>query len=132
MLFSFSTIVRRANETPVRRRRCRTVSVEPAHQAFRTEARALWRATSKGDRLRMREQTGQPDSTSPVGSISRRSLLRAGGAGAAVMGAGGLLEACSSSIKGASSGSGGTKHITIGWIHPLAGSLARVGAAGHR
>jgi len=76
----------------------------------------------------MSDQTAQSDSTSPVGSISRRSLLRAGGAGAAVMGAGGLLEACSSSIKGASSGSGGTKHITIGWIHPLTGSLAGFGA----
>ena len=76
----------------------------------------------------MSDQTAQSDSTSPVGSISRRSLLRAAGAGAAVMGGGGLLQACSSGIKGASSGSGGTKAITIGWIHPLTGSLAGFGA----
>jgi len=57
-------------------------------------------------------------------------MLRAVGAGAAVMGTGGLLEACSSGIKGASSGSGSgsTKAITIGWIHPLTGPLAGFGA----
>jgi len=57
-------------------------------------------------------------------------MLRAVGAGAAVIGAGGLLEACSSGIKGASSGSGSgsTKGITIGWIHPLTGPLAGFGA----
>jgi branched-chain amino acid transport system substrate-binding protein len=76
----------------------------------------------------MSDQTAQSDSTSPVGSLSRRSLLRAAGAGAAVVGTGGLLQACSSGIKGASSGSGGTKAITIGWIHPLTGSLAGFGA----
>jgi branched-chain amino acid transport system substrate-binding protein len=76
----------------------------------------------------MSDQTAQSDSNSPVGSISRRSLLRAAGAGAAVIGGGGLLQACSSGIKGASSGSGGTKAITIGWIHPLTGSLAGFGA----
>jgi len=72
-------------------------------------------------------QTVQSNSTSPVGGISRRGLLRAAGAGAAVVGAGGLLEACSSGIKGASSSS--TKAITIGWIHPLTGDLAGFGAA---
>jgi branched-chain amino acid transport system substrate-binding protein len=76
----------------------------------------------------MSDQTAQSDSNSPVGSISRRNLLRAAGAGAAVIGGGGLLQACSSGIKGASSGSGGTKAITIGWIHPLTGSLAGFGA----
>jgi branched-chain amino acid transport system substrate-binding protein len=63
--------------------------------------------------------------------LSRRGLLRAAGASAAVVGGGGLLEACSSSIKGASSGSSAsasTKDITIGWIHPLTGSLAGFGA----
>jgi branched-chain amino acid transport system substrate-binding protein len=59
--------------------------------------------------------------------VSRRGLLRAAGTGAVVVGGGGLLEACSSGIKGASSG--GTKGITIGWIHPLTGSLAGFGAA---
>ncbi len=76
----------------------------------------------------MSDQTEQSDSISPVGSISRRGLLRAAGAGAAVMGAGGLLQACSSGIKGANSGSGSTKAITIGWIHPLTGALAGFGA----
>src|ERR1039457_465896 len=76
----------------------------------------------------MSDQTAQSDSTSPAGSISRRGLLRAAGAGAAVMGTGGLLQACSSGIKGASSGSGSTKAITIGWIHPLTGDLAGFGA----
>jgi branched-chain amino acid transport system substrate-binding protein len=73
----------------------------------------------------MSDQTPQSDSI--VGSISRRGLLRAAGAGAAVLGTGGLLEACSSGIKGASSGSS-TKAITIGWIHPLTGPLAGFGA----
>src|SRR4029077_11880677 len=60
------------------------------------------------------------------GGINRRTLLRAIGTGAAVVGGGGLLQACSSSVKGASSSS--TKAITIGWIHPLTGALAGVGA----
>ncbi len=57
------------------------------------------------------------------------------------MGGGGLLEACSSGIKGASPGTSSTastsssgatssgKGITIGWIHPLTGSLAGFGYA---
>jgi branched-chain amino acid transport system substrate-binding protein len=75
----------------------------------------------------MSDQTAQSNSTSPVGGISRRGLLRAAGAGAAVVGAGGLLQACGSGIKGA--GSSSTKAITIGWIHPLTGDLASFGAA---
>ena len=73
----------------------------------------------------MSDQTGQTSSTMAV-NISRRGLLRAVGAGAAVVGTGGLLQACGSGIKGASSG--GTKSITIGWIHPLTGPLAGFGA----
>src|SRR5580692_224293 len=79
--------------------------------------------------------------------ISRRSLFRAAGVGAAVVGGGGLLEACSSGIKGAAtsttspstssstgtststSGATSSKEITIGWIHPLTGSLAGFGYA---
>src|SRR5260370_36661344 len=78
----------------------------------------------------MSDQIVHSGHESPAGSISRRGVLRAVGAGAAVLGAGGLLEACSSGIKGAGSGSGsgGTKAITIGWIHPLTGSLAGFGA----
>ncbi len=57
-------------------------------------------------------------------------MLRTAAAGAVVLGGGGLLEACSSSIKGASSGStaGSAGKITIGWIHPLTGALAGFGA----
>jgi branched-chain amino acid transport system substrate-binding protein len=75
----------------------------------------------------MSDQTVPSGNTSPHGGISRRGLLRAAGAGAAVVSTGGLLQACSSAIKGASSGS--TKAITIGWIHPLTGDLAGFGAA---
>lgn len=60
-------------------------------------------------------------------SISRRSLLKGVGAGSLAVGAGGLLAACSSGLKG-SGGSGNTKGITIGWIHPLTGALAGFGA----
>ena len=61
----------------------------------------------------MSDQTVQSSSSLAV-NISRRGLLRAVGAGAAVVGTGGFLQACGSGIKGASSG--GTKSITIGWI----------------
>src|ERR1700753_15800 len=74
----------------------------------------------------MSDQTEQSARTGPVAGVSRRGLPRGVGAAAAVVGGGGLLEACSSGIKGASSG--GTKGITIGWIHPLTGSLAGFGA----
>jgi branched-chain amino acid transport system substrate-binding protein len=74
----------------------------------------------------MSDQTAQSDGISLASGISRRGLLRAAGAGAAVVGAGGLLQACSSGIKGASASS--TKGITIGWIHPLTGDLAGFGA----
>jgi len=74
----------------------------------------------------MSDQTAHSDSTSEPSAISRRSVLRAAGAGAAFAGFGGLLAACSTAIKGASSST--TKGITIGWIHPLTGSLAGFGA----
>jgi branched-chain amino acid transport system substrate-binding protein len=69
----------------------------------------------------------------PSAGVSRRNLFRAAGVGAAVVGGGSLLEACSSSIKGATGTGGSTsgtsaKKITIGWIHPLTGSLAGFGA----
>jgi branched-chain amino acid transport system substrate-binding protein len=97
----------------------------------------------------MTDQTAQPGSTDnqpSAGRVSRRSLFRAAGVGAAVVGGGALLEACSSGIKGASSsssssssaaasgatgsssaGGGSGKSITIGWVHPLTGSLAGFG-----
>jgi len=81
---------------------------------------------------------GRPSgSAEPGGGMSRRTLLRAAGAGAAVVGSGGFLEACSSSIQGAGTSSASssgaaaasTGSITIGWIHPLTGGLAGFGAA---
>jgi len=64
--------------------------------------------------------------------VSRRSLFRAAGVGAAVVGGGSLLDACSTSLKGSSaapSSSGSSSgEITIGWIHPLTGPLAGFGA----
>src|SRR6476660_1602069 len=74
----------------------------------------------------MSDQTGQSSSISQPGGVSRRNMLRAVGAGAAVVGGGGLLQACSSGIKGSSSSS--AKAITSGWIHPLTGALAGFGA----
>ena len=82
----------------------------------------------------MTDQTAQPASSAPeppAGGVSRRGLFRAAGVGAAVVGGGGLLEACSSGIKGASNtNTTGTtsKEIKIGWIHPLTGPLAGFGA----
>ena len=72
---------------------------------------------------------GADDSAGTPGRVSRRSLFRAAGAGAAILGGGTLLEACSSGLKGNNSGSGSdSKEITIGWIHPLTGSLSGFGA----
>jgi branched-chain amino acid transport system substrate-binding protein len=65
--------------------------------------------------------------TSRIEPISRRSLLKGMGAGTFAVSASGLLAACSSGIKGASSGSS-PKGITIGWIHPLTGPLSGFGA----
>jgi branched-chain amino acid transport system substrate-binding protein len=95
----------------------------------------------------MSDHTAQPDSNKPLrgakgttdgfpegpGWLSRRSALRAFGASAAVVGGGGLLDACSTSIKGATStsstgGGSSSGKITIGWIHPLTGALAGFGA----
>src|SRR5580693_6651334 len=74
----------------------------------------------------MSDQTEQSARTGQAAGISRRGLLRGGGTGEVVVGGGGLLAGCSSGSKGASSG--GTKGITIGWIHPLTGSRAALGA----
>src|SRR5258708_32299719 len=58
--------------------------------------------------------------------VTRRSVLTGVGASAVAAGAGGVLSACGSGIQGGNSTS--TKSITIGWIHPLTGPLAGVGA----
>ena len=87
----------------------------------------------------MTDQTVQPDnagsqsSPSAAAGFSRRSLFRSAGLGAAVVGSGSLLEACSSGIQGAAStspggsGAASSKEITIGWIHPVTGPLAGFG-----
>jgi branched-chain amino acid transport system substrate-binding protein len=75
----------------------------------------------------MSDQTEQSGAVGSADNISRRGLLRAVGVGAAVVGTGGLLQACGSAIKGA--GSSSTKAITIGWIHPVTGPLAGFGSA---
>jgi branched-chain amino acid transport system substrate-binding protein len=94
----------------------------------------------------MTDQTAQPDSTDSTSAgrgVSRRSVFRAAGVGAAVVGGGALLEACSSGIQGASSssstspssssssssttGASASGEITIGWIHPVTGQLAGFG-----
>lgn len=60
--------------------------------------------------------------------LDRRSLLKGMGAGALAVGAGGLLAACGSGIKGAAkSGKSGT--INIGFITPLTGDLSDFGAS---
>jgi branched-chain amino acid transport system substrate-binding protein len=68
---------------------------------------------------------------SPAGkngqSIARRSVLKGMGAGALTLGAGGVLAACSSGIKGAGSSNSGT--INIGFITPLTGDLADFGTS---
>ncbi len=65
-------------------------------------------------------QAGSQPGSGPV--LSRRALLRGAGAGAAALGAGWMLDACSSGLKGGSSSSG--KKITIGFVTPLTGPLA--------
>ncbi len=80
----------------------------------------------------MSDQNARSGIADQAGHLSRRGLLRTAGVSAAVVGGGGLLEACSSGIKGASSSStsgSSSAEITIGWIHPLTGSLAGFGAA---
>jgi branched-chain amino acid transport system substrate-binding protein len=81
--------------------------------------------------MHMSDQNAGSGIADQAGHLSRRGLLRTAGVSAAVVGGGGLLEACSSGIKGASSSStsgSSNAEITIGWIHPLTGSLAGFGA----
>jgi branched-chain amino acid transport system substrate-binding protein len=73
--------------------------------------------------------------TESSGTVSRRTVFRAAGVGAAALGGGALLDACSSGLKGSTGGSGGSGsgsssngEITIGWIHPITGSLSGFGA----
>jgi branched-chain amino acid transport system substrate-binding protein len=64
-----------------------------------------------------------PQQPSPEQTVARRSVLKGLGVGAVAAGAGGVLSACGSGIKGSGgSSSGGT--ITLGFITPLTGNLA--------
>jgi len=56
--------------------------------------------------------------------IPRRNLLKGMGAGALSIGAGGILAACSSGLKGSGGPSASTSTITIGFITPRTGPLA--------
>ena len=88
------------------------------------------------DPVSPQESSRQAHTPSAPG-IPRRTLFRAAGVGAAALGGGALLDACSSSLKGStgsSGGSGGSSggsssggEITIGWIHPVTGSLSGFG-----
>ena len=71
-------------------------------------------------RLRNPVAPARPAASAGAACCARPALARP------LWGAAGCSQACSSGIKGASSG--GTKGITIGWIHPLTGSLAGFGA----
>lgn len=60
-------------------------------------------------------------------SIARRTLLKGMGAGALALGGGGILQACSSGIKGAGTSATGT--INIGFITPITGPLGDFGTS---
>jgi branched-chain amino acid transport system substrate-binding protein len=57
------------------------------------------------------------------GAFTRRDMLRTVGAGAAALGAGGLLTACSKDLKGSGT-SGSTDTLKIGYVSPQTGALA--------
>jgi branched-chain amino acid transport system substrate-binding protein len=69
------------------------------------------------------DRQGPDDSGAASRPVGRRSVLRGLGAGAVTAGAGGLLAACSSGIKG-SGGQSRSGTITIGFVTPLTGPLA--------
>src|SRR5262245_53541005 len=58
----------------------------------------------------------------PYTTVYRRDLLRATAAGAAALGAGGLLAACGKGLKG--SGASTTDTLKIGYVSPQTGALA--------
>src|SRR5438067_11552181 len=66
------------------------------------------------------EAAGEPPQEQ---GIARRSVLRGLGAGALATGAGGILAACTSGIKGSQTASS-TGTITLGYISPFTGPLA--------
>jgi len=66
-----------------------------------------------------------PNRSNDESAFSRRDLLRAAGAGAALLGGVPLLDACSSGLKGAgSSASGASSTLKIGYVSPQTGPLA--------
>lgn len=70
---------------------------------------------------------GTGDQSLPECGVARRTVLRGLGGGALAAGAGGVLSACGSGIKG-SGGSSSTGTITIGLVTPLTGALAGFGS----
>jgi branched-chain amino acid transport system substrate-binding protein len=67
------------------------------------------------------------ETVTPLPGLSRRGLLRTAGTGAAVLGGGAVLDACSSGIKGTSTSTSSTGTIKIAWIHPITGPEAGFG-----
>ena len=64
-----------------------------------------------------------PAAAQRAAAYSRRDVLRAAGAGAALLGSVPLLDACSSGLKGAGS-SGSSTALKIGYVSPQTGPLA--------
>src|SRR6266702_447387 len=61
----------------------------------------------------------------PGRGLARRDILKGAALGAAGLGAGSLLEACSSGLKGSGSSGGSTgSTLKIGYVSPQTGSLA--------
>ncbi len=70
------------------------------------------------------QSTGTTASANRQPEIPRRQLLKGVGAGALSLGAGGILAACSSGLKGSGGATASTGAITMGFVTPLTGPLA--------
>jgi branched-chain amino acid transport system substrate-binding protein len=75
------------------------------------------------------QSTGTTSAGNGPPEIPRRSLLKGVGAGALSLGAGGILAACSSGLKGSGGSTASTSNITMGFVTPLTGSLAGFASA---
>src|SRR6266700_185578 len=91
-----------------------------AHEASRRQHRWPVHWSPKEKDMSPERAGGMP---LPAQTATRRSVLRGAGAGAVAAGAGGVLSACSSGIKGAG-GSASTREIRIGFVTPMTGPLA--------
>jgi len=76
---------------------------------------------------RLEPNAARPAAQTIAQPIGRRALLKGMGAGALALGGGGILDACSSGIKGAGSSSSGT--INVGFITPITGDLSDFGTS---